>query len=256
MTTPLVVGNWKTNGSQSECVNLARAIVRLKRRCPARVQLAVAPPFTALASVTKTLRRSGIGVAAQNCHWLESGAFTGEVSPTMLRDVGCDMVILGHSERRHIFHETDALVAQKVEAALRNGLRVILCVGETLAERRRGRTAKVITRQLQIALKGLAKNAIDNIEIAYEPVWAIGTGQNASPVQIARVHRRIRQVLTARFGKAAGSRSRILYGGSVKPDNAAPLAMTAEVGGFLVGGASLAAEAFISIACCFNQELN
>ena len=253
MTVPLVVGNWKMHGSQAECAGLARDILRLQRQNPAQVQLAVAPPFTALAPVKKTLRGTRIGVAAQDCDWHESGAFTGEVSPTMLRDVGCDMVILGHSERRHIFHETDAVVAQKVETALRNGLRVILCVGETLAERRQGRTAKVITRQLRIALKGLAKNAIDNIEIAYEPVWAIGTGQNASPVQIARIHRRIRRVLTARFGKAAGSRVRILYGGSVKPDNAAPLARTAEVGGFLVGGASLVAESFITIARCFNQ---
>ena len=254
MTNPLVVGNWKMHGSQSECVDLARAIVRLKRRCPARVQLAVAPPFAALAPVKRILRRTGIGVAAQNCHWHESGAFTGEVSPLMLRDIGCDMVILGHSERRHIFHESDADIAQKVAAALRNGLRVILCVGETLGERRAGRTAKVITRQLRIALKGIARNAIDDIDIAYEPVWAIGTGRNASPDQIAKVHRRIRQLLTASFGKAAGSRIRILYGGSVKPDNAAPLAMTAEVGGFLVGGASLAAESFITIACCFNQS--
>lgn len=254
MSIPLIVGNWKMHGSQTECVDLARAIVRLKRRCPARVQLAVAPPFTALAPVKKTLRRTGIGVAAQNCHWLESGAFTGEVSPLMLRDIGCDMVILGHSERRHIFHESDADIAQKVAAALRNRLRVILCVGETLGERRAGRTATVITRQLRIALKGIARNAIDDIDIAYEPVWAIGTGRNASPDQIAAVHRRIRQRLTASFGKAAGSRRRILYGGSVKPDNAAPLAMTAEVGGFLVGGASLAAESFITIARCFNQN--
>ena len=252
MTIPLVVGNWKMHGDQTECVKLARAIVRLKRRCPARVQLAVAPPFSALAPVKKTLRRTGIGIAAQNCHWQDSGAFTGEVSPVMLRDIGCDMVILGHSERRHIFHESDADIAHKVAAALRHRLRVILCVGETLAERRLGRTAKVITRQLRIALKGLARNAIDDIDIAYEPVWAIGTGQNATPVQIARVHRRIRRVLTARFGKAAGSRVRILYGGSVKPDNAAPLARTAEVSGFLVGGASLAAESFITIARCFN----
>ena len=253
MTLPLVVGNWKMHGSQTEFVHLVRAIVRLKRRRPARVQLAVAPPFTALAPVKKILRRTGIAVAAQNCHWQDSGAFTGEVSPLMLRDIGCDMVILGHSERRHIFHESDADIAHKVDAALRNGLRVILCVGETLAERRQGRTAKVITQQLRVALKGIARNAIDIIDIAYEPVWAIGTGQNATPVQIARVHRRIRQILTARFGKAGGSRCRILYGGSVKPDNAATLASTAEVGGFLVGGASLAAESFMSIARCFNQ---
>ena len=252
MTIPLVVGNWKMHGDQTECVKLARAIAHLKRRRPARVQLAVAPPFTALAAVKKTLRRTGIGIAAQNCHWQDSGAFTGEVSPVMLREIGCDMVILGHSERRHIFHESDADIARKVAAALRHRLRVILCVGETLAERRLGRTAKVITRQLRIALKEIARNAIDDIDIAYEPVWAIGTGQNAMPVQIARVHRRIRRVLTARFGKAAGSRVRILYGGSVKPDNAAPLARTAEVSGFLVGGASLAAESFITIARCFD----
>jgi triosephosphate isomerase len=253
MTNPLVVGNWKMHGSQTECVDLARAIVRLQRRNPARVHLAVAAPFTALVAVKKTLRGTRIGMAAQNCHWLENGAFTGEVSPLMLRDIGCDMVILGHSERRHIFHESDADIGQKVAAALRNGLRVILCVGETLAERHLGRTAKVIARQLRIALKGIARNAIDDIDIAYEPVWAIGTGRNASPDQIAKVHRRIRHLLTASFGKAAGSRLRILYGGSVKPDNAAPLAMTAEVGGFLVGGASLAAESFITIARCFNQ---
>jgi triosephosphate isomerase len=254
MTNPLVVGNWKMHGSQTECVNLARAIVRLQRRKPARAQLAIAAPFTALVAVKKTLRGARIGVAAQNCHWHESGAFTGEVSPPMLRDIGCDIVILGHSERRHIFHESDADIAQKVAAALRNGIRVILCVGETLGERRAGRTAKVITRQLRIALKGIARNAIDNIDIAYEPVWAIGTGRNASPDQIAKVHRRIRQLLTASFGKGAGSRIRILYGGSVKPDNAAPLAMTAEVGGFLVGGASLGAESFIAIARGFNQS--
>jgi triosephosphate isomerase len=253
MTNPLVVGNWKMHGGQTECVDLARAIVRLQRRNPARAHLAVAAPFTALVAVKKTLRGTRIGMAAQNCHWLENGAFTGEVSPLMLRDIGCDMVILGHSERRHIFLESDADIGQKVAAALRNGLRVILCVGETLGERRAGRTAEVITRQLRIALKGIARNAIDDIDIAYEPVWAIGTGRNASPDQIAKVHRRIRHLLTASFGKAAGSRLRILYGGSVKPDNAAPLAMTAEVGGFLVGGASLAAKSFITIARCFNQ---
>lgn len=254
MTHPLVVGNWKMHGNQSDCVDLARAIVRLKRRCPTRVRLAVAPPFTALAPVKNILRRTGIGVAAQNCHWQESGAYTGEVSPAMLRGIDCDIVILGHSERRHIFHESDDDIARKVDAALRNGLRVILCIGETLAQRRRGLAVKAITRQLRIALKGTARNAIHDIDIAYEPVWAIGTGHNATPAQIARMHRQIRRLLMARFGKAPGARIRILYGGSVKPDNAASLATTAEVGGFLVGGASLVAESFITIASCFGQS--
>jgi triosephosphate isomerase len=213
----------------------------------------LAAPFTALAPVQQVLRGTPIEVAGQNCHWQDSGAFTGEVSAPMLRDVGCDSVILGHSERRHIFLETDAIIAQKVAAALRNRLRVILCVGETLEERRQGRTTKVIARQLRVALKGIPKGAIDKIEIAYEPVWAIGTGHNASPVQIARVHRRIRHRLTALFGRRGGSRIRILYGGSVKPDNAAALATTAEVVGFLVGGASLEAESFMSIAHCFDR---
>lgn len=252
MNVPLVVANWKMNGTRSQCVDLARAIVGAVHENPPRGQILLAAPFTALNPVGEILRGGDLGLAAQNCHWRDSGAFTGEVSPVMLRDAGCDWVILGHSERRHIFLETDALVAQKVEAALRNGLRVILCVGETLEERRQGRTTKVITRQLRVALKALAKNVMDKIEVAYEPVWAIGTGQNATSVQIARVHGRIRQVLKALFGKVAGSRTRILYGGSVNPDNAAPLAMTADVGGFLVGGASLKAESFLAIARCFK----
>jgi len=252
MNAPLIVANWKMHGTRSQCVGLARAIVRQLRKQPAPIQVVLAVPFTALASVKRILRGSRIGLAGQNCHWQESGAFTGEVSPTMLRDVGCDAVILGHSERRQIFHETDAVIAKKVDAALGSELKVILCVGETLAHRRQGRIAQVITRQLRIALKGVGKSAIDKIEIAYEPVWAIGTGHNAVPLQIAQVHRRIRQVLMTLFGKAAGSRIRILYGGSVKPENAAPLATTAEVGGVLVGGASLKADSFLSIAHCFN----
>jgi len=254
MRIPLVVGNWKMHGTQLECVKLARAIAQGLRKRRGRVQVVVAPPYTALGPVIKAARNSVFGVAAQNCHWQDRGAFTGEVSPTMLRDVGCDMVILAHSERRHIFHETDAVVAQKVEAALRNGLRVILCVGETLDQRRKGQTAKVIARQLQVALKRLTKNAIEKIVIAYEPVWAIGTGQNATPEQIRRVHRRIRQHLAALFGRAKASRVPILYGGSVNPDNAVALSLTAEVGGLLVGGASLKAESFLSIVRCFAEK--
>jgi triosephosphate isomerase len=200
------------------------------------------------------MREGKVGVAAQNCHWQESGAFTGEVSPMMLRDAGCTTVILGHSERRHIFNESDGVVGQKVDAALRDGLRVILCVGESLDERRKGQTSKIISRQLKVALKGLTKNAIEKLEIAYEPVWAIGTGRNATPEQITQVHKLIRKVLSTLFSKAKASRVRILYGGSVKPDNALALAQTPGVDGLLVGGASLKAESFLPIVRCFSGK--
>ena len=170
----------------------------------------------------------------------------------MLKDVGCEFVILGHSERRHILNESDLVVAKKVQAALRNRLRAILCVGETLAERQTGRTTAVITRQLRIALKGFGKSAIENIEIAYEPVWAIGTGLNATSEQIARVHGRIRQFLKASFGNRKGNAVRILYGGSVKPENAAAILRTPGVNGLLVGGASLKAETFLPIVNCLG----
>ena len=254
MNLPLVVGNWKMHGSQSQCVNLARKIAQDLRSEPPRVQVLLAPPFTALAHVKQAIRGSQIGLAAQNCHWRESGAFTGEVSPTMLRDSGCDYVILGHSERRHIFHESDTVVAQKLDAALQSGLRVILCIGETSHDRRNGQTAKVIVRQLRIALKGVGKSAIDKIEVAYEPVWAIGTGHNATPEQITQAHGRMRQFLAVLFGRAKGSRVRILYGGSVNPDNAIELAQTAQVNGLLVGGASLKVETFLPIIRCFNDN--
>lgn len=250
MTTPLIVGNWKANGLQSECRELARAIEReIVRKSPG-VEVALAPPFSGLAEVKRVIEESGVKLAAQNCHWEDKGAFTGEITAPMLADLGCDFVLIGHSERRHIFHESDEVIAKKLEAALRNQLRPILCVGETLSERQAGRAALVITRQLRIALKGLSKSAIENVEIAYEPVWAIGTGHNATTQQISRVHERIRKFLTKRFGEAKGSAVRILYGGSVNPGNAAEIRHTAEVNGLLVGGASLKAETFLPIVHC------
>jgi triosephosphate isomerase len=251
---PLVVANWKMHGTQADCSALARKIARQLGKNPARAAVVLAPPYTSIASVRQALQDSALGIAGQNSHWEDNGAFTGEVSPAMLRDAGCDFVILGHSERRHVFKEDDETVARKVFAALRNDLRPILCVGETLAERRRNRTAAVISRQLRIALKGVGKNDIGRIEIAYEPVWAIGTGQNAIPEQITKVHDRIRRFLTTSFGKTQGRGIRILYGGSVKPDNAPELAETREVNGFLVGGASLQAETFLPIVYCFGKS--
>ncbi len=254
MITSLIVGNWKMHGTQAHCFDLAQRIAQNLRRKPARADVVLAPPYTALAQVKRVIKNSKIKLGAQNSHWEESGAFTGEISPVMLKDAGCEFVILGHSERRHILQESDIIIAKKVDAAVRNGLRPILCVGETLKERRSGRTAMVIARQLRIALKGLVKGGIDRIDIAYEPVWAIGTGQTATPVQISQVHKRIRQFLKRSFGAAKAGRVRILYGGSVAPDNALTLMETPEVSGLLVGGASLKAETFLPIVHCLSKN--
>ena len=254
MSPSLVVGNWKMNGSQSDCLDLASKIVSHAKSKPASVQIAVAPPFTALATVAKALRDSDVRLAAQNCHWQLSGAFTGEVSPSMLKELGCEFVILGHSERRHIFHESDDMVAQKIAPAMAQGMRPILCVGETLDERKNQQTFEIIGRQLQSALKGLGNGAIENLEIAYEPVWAIGTGQNATPEQIREVHAQIRQFVNVSFGGSMGDGVRILYGGSVKPDNATTIAAIDQVNGLLVGGASLQAESFLSIVSAFSKN--
>ena len=254
MITPLVAGNWKMNGSQAFCVELARKIVRDLEKTPAAAEVLLAPPFTALSAVGKATGKSNIKLAAQNCHWQDSGAFTGEISPSMLREIGCDFVILGHSERRHIFHENDDMIARKLPPVILQGMRPILCVGETIEERRNDQTATVIRRQLDSALKGIGKGDIDKIEIAYEPVWAIGTGVNATAEQIGEIHDQIRDFLRVRFGNIKGRQTRILYGGSVKPDNATMLARTREVNGFLVGGASLAAESFLPIVRAFSNK--
>lgn len=252
MKAPLVVGNWKMHGNLAECRALARAVVRGIKKRPCRATVVLAPPYTALTVVDRAIRGNRVKLAAQNCHWQERGAFTGELSPGMLREVGCEFVILGHSERRHVFGERDDEIARKVGAALAAGLRAILCVGETLEERRRGATAAVIARQLRRALKGIAKDAIEGVEIAYEPVWAIGTGQNAAASQVHQVHRRIRKIVTALVGAAKSRQVRVLYGGSVKPENIAELAALDEVDGVLVGGASLQAETFLPIIGAFN----
>jgi triosephosphate isomerase (TIM) len=254
MSPPLVVGNWKMNGGQSDGLELARKIVADLNSKPTIAQVVLAPPFTGLAVVGKAVGESNIQLAAQNCHWQVNGAFTGEVSPAMLKELGCAFVILGHSERRHIFHETDGMIAQKVAPVIAQGMRPILCVGETLDERRSQRTFEVIDRQLESALKGLGNGAIDKIEIAYEPVWAIGTGHNATPEQIREVHAHLRKFLCASFGVSIGNASRILYGGSVKPDNAAMIAQIDEVNGLLVGGASLQAESFLPIVRAFSNK--
>jgi triosephosphate isomerase len=251
MTVPLIVGNWKMNGSLASCSELACEIIRLLKKPRSSNEVALAPPFTALQSVAAVTRQSNVKLAAQNCHWAESGAFTGEVSAPMLGELGCQYVIIGHSERRHQLQENDDVIARKIAAVLSQGLRPILCVGETLNQRRRNKTLKVITSQLDGALKGLKKGVIDKLEIAYEPVWAIGTGQNATAEQVDQVHTSIRTYLKNTSGSSKGKAVRILYGGSVKPENTSSLAAIAEVNGLLVGGASLNAESFVAIVQTF-----
>jgi triosephosphate isomerase len=250
MTLPLLVGNWKMNGTQHECQELARKIAKGLAANTGGLEVAVAPPYTALSSVAKV--KGNLKLAAQNCHWQESGAFTGEISPNMLSELGCEFVILGHSERRHVFHEDDDMISRKLDPVMAHGMRAILCVGETLSEREQKITDEVIARQLHAALKALNKGAINALEIAYEPVWAIGTGHNASSHQISAVHSQIRQLLISSFGDS-GREVRILYGGSVKPENASMLAQIDLVNGLLVGGASLQAETFISIVSAFTK---
>ena len=238
-------GNWKLNGTIAESVALATD-VRNGVASVRDVDVAVAPSFTALHAVAKRLEDGPVMVAAQDCFWEEKGAFTGAVAPSQIADVGCKLVILGHSERRQLFGELDAAVNLKARAALRVGLTPIICVGETLAERDAGETLGRIQAQLDGALVDMTDAELERIVIAYEPVWAIGTGRNATPAQAQEVHHFIRTRLATR-APALAPKLRILYGGSVKPDNIRALMAEADVDGGLVGGASLSAESFIRL---------
>src|SRR5258706_7749729 len=241
-----ICGNWKMHKKAGEAVQLVR---ELGQKLPgAAAQVAVAPPFTALAAVKEALKGSAIQLFGQNCHHEKQGAFTGEVSAPMLKDAGCDGVILGHSERRQYFGETDDWVAKKVRAALAEGLHPIVCVGETLQEREAGQTWEVVSRQVRGALGGLDAAALQEITLAYEPVWAIGTGRTATTAQAQEVHAQIRGLLRELGGAKVAEAVRIQYGGSVKPDNAADLLSQPDVDGALVGGASLKAADFSAIA--------
>jgi triosephosphate isomerase len=245
---PFIAGNWKMNLDLTQSVWLVKAITENIRNLEG-VDVLVGPPFTSLHAVKEAIADAKIFLAAQNMHWESSGAYTGEVSPSMLIEAGCTHVILGHSERRHLFGETDERIDRKAEAACKVGLTPIVCIGETLEEREKERTEEVIGSQLQGSLRNFCdKGALPcSIVLAYEPVWAIGTGRTATPGQAQEVHHFIRQWLTRHFdAKTAGS-VRILYGGSVKPDNIKDLMSMADVDGALVGGASLKADSFIPI---------
>lgn len=246
MRLPLAVANWKMNGTLAEARALASAVKEGLKRTRG-VEVVLCPPFTALAAVAETLAGSPIGLGAQNCHWETSGAFTGEVAPQMLTDLGCRLVILGHSERRQHMGEHDSQVNQKLHAALAHGLAPLLCVGETAEERRQGLTFHVVEGQLRGGLAGCSPEGVARCILAYEPVWAIGTGVNATPAQAAEVHGYLRGLLSELASKEVAQAVRILYGGSVKPDNVAPLIQDPEIDGTLVGGASLQATAFVTI---------
>ena len=246
MRTPVIAGNWKMHKTAVEARSLARA-VRDGASGATHCEVVLAPPYTALAAVAEEVRNTPIILAAQNVHWESKGAFTGEISIPMLKDLGCGAVIIGHSERRQYFGETDETVNRRAKAIVSSSLKAILCIGETLSEREADRVHDVISRQLAGGLAGLTPPMLSHIILAYEPVWAIGTGRTASPEIAQEVHRDIRNWLSGQFGSEAAQGARILYGGSVKPDNITELMRQPDIDGALVGGACLEAESFLRI---------
>jgi len=245
LPAPLIAGNWKMHATVAAATRLAREVVAAA--ADTEVELVLAPPFTALGPVAAVVAGSGIGVAAQDMHWADAGAFTGEISPPMVAE-HARYVILGHSERRQLFSESDEDVNRKVHAAFAHDLTPIVCVGETEAERDAGRTDDVVTGQLEAAIEGIAPDEAGRLVVAYEPVWAIGTGRACAPDEASRVAGLLRHHLALRFGGAAAVGARVLYGGSVKPDNSHAYLAAPDVDGALVGGASLDAGAFAAIA--------
>ena len=243
---PLIAGNWKMNLTLAGAKALAEAVVKGAADLP-ESKVVLAPPFTALGEVRKAIAGSPVQLAAQNVFWEDQGAFTGEVSAPLVRDAGCQYVVIGHSERRQIFGETDEGVNKKIKAALKSGLFPIFCLGETLAERERGETMDLLSRQLRTGLEGIAPGEFKSVVIAYEPVWAIGTGRTAAPGQAEEVHSHIRKKLELAYGIGPADCAIILYGGSVKPANSFALLSEKNIDGFLVGGASLEAESFVQI---------
>jgi triosephosphate isomerase len=248
MRRPFVAGNWKMNTDSHVSVNLAKAIASdCGQLAGVSVDVAVCPPFVYLQAVAKALSASSIAVGAQDIYIESQGAFTGEISPSMLKDIGCSYALCGHSERRHIIGETDELINKKVAAAISGGILPILCVGELLSERKGSKTNKVVKRQIKDGLAGLTEEKASAVTIAYEPVWAIGTGLTATPQQAQEVHSLIRDLLGEIYNGQLADDIRILYGGSVKPDNTEDLMAENDIDGLLVGGASLNADDFKAI---------
>ena len=248
MRTVLIVGNWKMNKTASEAATFVRELTQYLPGTSTGVEFVIAPPFTALESVSRALRTTPtIQLGAQDMFWEDYGAYTGEVSAPMLKDLGCRYVILGHSERRTLFGEESAGIRKKIRAALKHGLGPILCIGESLAQRDNGSTDDVLTQQLRGSLSGFTGEALAEVTIAYEPIWAIGTGKTASTQQAQEMHAFLRGVLAKQYSKETADEITILYGGSVKANNASELFASPDVDGGLVGGASLNAKEFIEI---------
>jgi triosephosphate isomerase (TIM) len=243
MRIPFIAGNWKMFKTVHEAVVFVKEL-KIVVKDVVDVEIVVAPPFTALHAVAEAVRNSNIGVAAQDLYWEREGAFTGEVAPGMIAEAGALYVIAGHSERRRLFGETDAIVNRKAMAAIGAGLTPVVCIGETLEEREREETLAVLDRQIQGGLDGLTGEQIAEIVVAYEPVWAIGTGRNATAGQAGEAHAHIRKRVRQWFGGEAADRCHVIYGGSVKPDNIRELIAEADVDGALVGGASLDVRSF------------
>ena len=246
MRKPIIAGNWKMNKLIADAVETAEALKPLVADLDA-VEIAICPVFTALHAVGNAVAGSNVQLGAQNCYVKESGAYTGELSPQMLLDAGCQWTILGHSERRHIMGEDDALLNEKLHFALKAGLKVMFCIGELLEEREGGQMEDVLRRQVLEGLKGLSEEQLQNVVLAYEPVWAIGTGVVATPQQAEEAHAFVRGLVSDAFGAAAAEAMRIQYGGSAKPDNAAELIANPNVDGFLGGGAALQADSFAAL---------
>ena len=244
----LIAGNWKMHTTVQEAQQLASPVVQAAAKVSDR-DVMIAPPYTALAAVASMLSGTAVMLGAQNVHWEESGAFTGEISAVMLKEVGCVMVIVGHSERRHVFGETDFMINQRIVGAMQFGLIPVFCIGETLKQRETGNTLKVLEDQVRAGLAGIDLADGSQIVVAYEPVWAIGTGKTATEVQAQEAHNFIRNLLADIYEKNIAAQIRILYDGSVKPDNIDILMQQEDIDGALVGGAALNAESFERIIC-------
>ena len=246
MRKPIIAGNWKMNLRIIEAIRLAQS-VRVALDGFSHAEVVLCPPFTSLFAVSQVLKGSSLALGGQNCYPEKSGAFTGEISPMMLLDIGCTWTILGHSERRHILGETNRFINEKVRFALQAGLQVMLCIGETLEEREKGVMDSVLREQVYEGLREVPAEWLSRLVIAYEPVWAIGTGVNATPSQAEEAHQFVRSLVSELYGDDVAQQIRIQYGGSVKPQNARELFEQPNVDGFLVGGASLSAEQFVPI---------
>jgi triosephosphate isomerase len=253
---PIIGGNWKMNkGTPSEAIEMLEELISLVKKIDS-VDIVIVPPFTVLFSAIQTVKNTNIMVGAQNMYYEEKGAFTGEVSPVFLKELGCKYVILGHSERRDIFNESDDLINKKLKKALKAGLNPIVCIGEHLEERETGRTKDVIENQFKLTFKDLKSEELNRVTIAYEPIWAIGTGKTATPEQAEEIHIFIRELIASIYGKNTAETIRIQYGGSIKPTNAKEIFKKENIDGGLVGGASLQSKSLYEIIKAAEESFN